>query len=447
MSVATEQLESEHGDARGPAAEGAVQTVLLTDTTRWALPARLAIGLSEVGCSVVAVCPTRHPLLKTRALRQAFLYSAFRPLESLLAAIEATNPQIVIPCDDRATQHLHQLHAQMRGSGQSVRKVSALIERSLGSPESYPIVSSRYELLRIAREEGLRVPETKQVNTVEDLRAWQAEQPLPWVLKVDGTYGGRGVRIADTAAQVARSFRDVTRLFGFVRAVKRLCVNRDPFWLGSWWNRASRASRACPTVIVQSYVRGRPANCTFLGWQGRVLAATGVEVLSAAGPTGPASVIRVVDSPEMKMCAERIAARLVLSGFFGLDFMIEESTGATYLIEMNPRCAPPCHLHLGTGRDLLGALAAQLSGKPLREAWPITQNDLIYYFPQCRMSKPDFQDSRFHDVPLGEADLVRELLRPWPDRSLFFRFFKFLQSAKFPTSMTVASKSSSVGGL
>ena len=50
--------------------DAAVSTtkVLLTDTNRWALSARLAIGLSEAGCQVSAICPKPgHPLLKTRA--------------------------------------------------------------------------------------------------------------------------------------------------------------------------------------------------------------------------------------------------------------------------------------------------------------------------------------------------------------------------------------------
>ena len=61
--------------------------------------------------------------------------------------------------------------------------------------------------------------------------------------------------------------------------------------------------------------------------------------------------------------ASLLASRLGLSGFLGLDFVVEDGTGAPYLIEMNPRCAPPCHLQLGEGRDLVEAFAAQLSGR------------------------------------------------------------------------------------
>ena len=41
-------------------------TVLLTDTNRWALAARLAIGLADSGCEVAAICPfPSHALMKT----------------------------------------------------------------------------------------------------------------------------------------------------------------------------------------------------------------------------------------------------------------------------------------------------------------------------------------------------------------------------------------------
>jgi hypothetical protein len=389
--------------------------VLLTDTNRWPSPARLAIGLSKAGCRVSAVCPTGHPLLYTRAVQQSFPYSSLRPLESLTTAIDATKPQIIIPCDDRGVQHLHELYECARREGTAGSKMAALIERSLGSPEGYPIVSSRYDLLRIASEEGLRVPATCLLRTVDELSSWQAGQALPWVLKADGTFGGRGVRLAVSREEAEALFLEMSRPYRTMRVVKRLIVNRDPFWLRPWWKRSRRA------IIVQAHVHGRAANCAFVCSKGKVLGWIGVEVVSSEGPTGPATVVRVVDNPEMMLAAERLARRLGLSGFFGLDFMVEDGSGATYLIEMNPRCTPLCHLQLGKGRDMVGALWAQLSGQPFRETPPITQNPMIAYFPQAWGCKSEFLESSFQDIPREEPELVQELLRPWPERSLLFR--------------------------
>jgi ATP-grasp domain len=406
-------------DFQSTAAAVSTVKVLLTDTNRWALAARLAISLSEAGCQVSALCPKPgHALLKTRVVQRTFSYSGLHPVESLAAAIEAVEPDIIVPSCDRGVGHLHELYARVQRRGEAGSKLAALIERSLGSPGSYSTVSSRYDLLTLAREEGVRVPNTIRVNAPEDLESWHALESFPCVLKADGTWGGGGVKIVFTPDEVRQSFAQLTRLFRLGYASKRLVVNRDSFWLRPWWNGSRHP------VIVQSYIHGRPANCAVVCWEGRVLAGIGVEVVASDGLTGPASVVRVVDNAEMMFAAERIASRLGLSGFFGLDFMIEEGTGASYLIEMNPRTTPLCHLRLGKGRDMAGALWAQLSGEPFREAPPVTQNEIIAYFPEA--CKSELLQSCFEDIPQGEPELVQELLRPWPNRTILFRLFSRL---------------------
>ncbi len=383
--------------------------------------------LEKLGCSVSAVCPaTGHPLLKTTAVRRLFRYSATHPVSSLISAIEAVDPDIIVPCDERAVDHLHELYARCQGVPSS--NISSLIERSLGSPASYPVVSARYNLMKVAGEEGIRIASTQLVHAVEDLRSWQAEVPFPWVLKADGTWGGHGVRIAHSLREAERFFLGMSRPLSVARFAKRLIVNRDPFWVRSLWDRSR------PAVTAQPYIAGRPANCAVSCWQGKVLAGTAVEVISAQGLTGAATIVRVVESPEMILAAERLASRLSLCGFFGLDFMIEDESGAPYLIEMNPRCTPLCNLQLGEGRDMVGALTAQISGRALRASPSATQNDVIAYFPQSwhwdRKSK--LLEASFHDVPWEEPDLVRELLLlPWPDRNILARLFNRFRRTTF----------------
>jgi hypothetical protein len=350
----------------------------------------------------------------------------------LQRAIEAVQPQLVIPSDDRGVQHLHELYQRARSSGTS--GTTELIAHSLGSPESFPVVAGRCKLLEVAEQEGLRVPHTKQLNTADDLTSWKATNELPWVLKGDGTFGGRGVRIAQTHEEAESHFLEIQGLFGGMRAAKRAIVNRDPFWLRPWWNHVR------PAVIVQSYIAGRPANCAFLCWKGEVLAGIAVEVVSSEGITGPASIVRVVDNPEMMVAAERIAGRLCLSGFFGLDFMIEDGGNACYLIEMNPRCTPLSHLQLGKKRDLVAALVAKLLGRPLTEIAPVTEKDLIAYFPQAWHFRSEFLDISFQDIPQGEPKLIEELIRPWPDRSLLYRLVAKLGGATGITDTAMPSQ-------
>jgi ATP-grasp domain len=387
--------------------------ILLTDTSRWPNAARLAVVLVEAGCSVSGVCPLpHHPLSKVKKIQKLFRYRSLRPLDSLAEAIKAAAPEIIVPCDDRAVQHLHELHSRT-----SLRQLESptvsLIERSLGSPESYPIASSRYSLLELAREERLRVPKTKLIKSLADVKAWCSEETLPVVLKADGTWGGNGVKIAQTPAQAETFFTSLVRMPRASALIKRLLLDRDRFWLRPSWRRAK------PSVIAQAFVHGRPANCAAVCWEGRILAALGVEVVSTARSEGPATVVRVVENPEMTFAAEKLARRLRLSGFFGLDFMIEEGSGSTYLIEMNPRCTKLCHLQLGKGRDMAAALRAQMAGLPLQETPSIVQNQTIAYFPEAWSYQSDFLQSSFADMPLGQIELIRELLAPSSERTVF----------------------------
>jgi len=407
----------------------AAPKVLLTDTNRWTLSARLAISLSQAGCQVSAVSATPgHPLLKTRGVCHVYSYSGLRPLESLTTAIEAADPDVIIPCCDRSVGHLHELYAKAQSQGGTSSKVAALIEQSLGSPASHSTVASRYDLLQLAAEEGVRVPRTSHLNTPEELASWQAKEPFPWVLKADGTWGGCGVKMVDGPDQIQQSFAELNRVFGLRQAIKRLLVNRDSFWLRPWQNQSRH------TFIAQSYVNGRPANCGVICWKGRVLAGIGVDVVVSEGLTGPASVVRVVDNHEMMFAAERIASRLGLSGFFGLDFMIEEGSGAAYLIEMNPRSTPLSHFRLGERRDMVAALCAQLAGQDLLKTEPVTQNDLIAYFPQAADENRELLESSFYDIPQGEPELIEELRQPWLSRTLLFRLLTRLGQLKNRTT-------------
>jgi predicted ATP-grasp superfamily ATP-dependent carboligase len=178
-------------------------------------------------------------------------------------------------------------------------------------------------------------------------------------------------------------------------------------------------------IIAQKLVQGHPANCAVFAWRGKVRALIAVEVLGSEQDTGPASIVHLIDNAEMRFAAERIAGRLEVSGFFGLDFIIEEGTGLAHLIEMNPRLTPPCYLRFEKGRDLVGALWASLTDQPLPENVPITRSELIAYTPRALASASIPKDC-FYARPDGEPELARELESPYPDRTLLYRIFQRL---------------------
>jgi hypothetical protein len=379
------------------------------------MTARVAIELAKTACDVSVLCPfPGHPARKTRAVSHVYRYSSSRPISSLLAAIESSRPDIIVPCDDLGVLDLHQLYAVARKQGSE--KVTALVESSLGPHGSFSIVSSRYELLRMAAENGVLTPCTCAIRDIADLRSNSAILRFPWILKADGTWGGSGVRIARDRQEAERVFVELGQRRGAFATLKQLVTTRSRSSIFFSWKR-----RLKPSLIAQSYIQGRPANCAVVCWRGRVLAGIGVDVISSQGIKGPAIIVRPVESRKMMQAAELIAGRLNLTGFLGLDFMIESGTNLFYLIEMNPRCTPLCHLQLGEGKDLVGALTAELQGSSCRNLPPVTARNMIAYFPQAQTCHSRFLRSSFNDIPEGEPELVEDLLHPWSDRGIIGR--------------------------
>src|ERR1700684_460429 len=114
--------------------EGAAEgkpTALVATTYKWYPTARLAVPLAKAGFQVEAVCPSGHPRFKPRAVRERHSYSVLSRVRSFAAAILATKPDLVIPGDDIAVQHLHRLHEGKRGEDGAGSSFCALLERSM----------------------------------------------------------------------------------------------------------------------------------------------------------------------------------------------------------------------------------------------------------------------------------------------------------------------------
>ncbi|HEX4772325.1 MAG TPA: ATP-grasp domain-containing protein [Bryobacteraceae bacterium] len=382
----------------------------------------MAMAFRESGCSVTALCPSRgHSLPLTTAVQSWFNYIGLDPLGSLRRAISSSKPHVIIPCDDTAVQHLHELYSVVSASNDTFhRQIALLIERSIGFPPHYSATVTRYEVMRIASTLGLAVPDTAIVRQTADLDVFQRRQPFPWVLKLDGTWGGSGVKIVRNINEARDEFRKMSAPLGAISALKRWLINQDPYWFRPWLRRAR------PAVIVQSHIDGRPANSAIACVGGKSIAGIGVEVIGALSITGCSSVVRVIENRQMMDASEKLAAKLQTSGFHGFDFMIENSTGVAYLIEMNPRCTPICHLQLGPGHDLVGAFCAEISGAQPNWRPQTTELNTIAYFPKAWHWNPKSELLRtsFHDVPWEEPALLADLIRlPWPDRSFLAQLY------------------------
>jgi hypothetical protein len=363
------------------------------------------MALAGAGFSVEAVCPRGHFLASTTAVKRLHHYGAIGGVSSLRTALLKANPAIIIPCDDPARNHLHLLYDAGQACSRS-KEICDLIQRSLGDPLSFAVVESRSRLLALARQEGAAALETTGVSSSIGLRDWLRANGFPAVLKTDGSSGGYGVRVVSSSGEAEVALSKLSAPPGLARALKRALVNRNETFLLPAWKGA------CHIVSVQKFINGAEATSTAVCWQGTVLATLTFETLRVAYPRGPATVVRLIENQTIGATVRKIIARLGLSGIYGFDFMIENGTGISYLIEMNPRATQTAHLQLGSGRDAAGALFAAVTGNRPREPVNEVKNDTIALFPQEWMREPasEFLRSAFHDVPWSEPALLQAII-------------------------------------
>jgi hypothetical protein len=380
-------------------------------TSRWFPTARLGAALGRAGCQVDAVCPSRHPLEKIRAVDRTYPYRGLMPLSCLGQAIADAKTDFIMPGDDLATGHLHHLHRRALARGQQA--LVGVLERSLGDPQSFPVVYSRTAFMDLAREAGIRGPRTEVITNAAALKNWCANVGFPTVLKADGTSGGDGVRVVRTPQEAEQAFRTLQAPPILPRALKRALLDQDKTLLLPWLLRRRAA------VNAQEHVAGREATSAVACWQGEVLAGLHFEVLNKRDSAGPSSVLRLVENNEMSKAAEKMVRKLNLSGLHGFDFMLEAQTGHAHLIEINPRATQVGHLTLGSGRDLPAALYAALSGNRIEPSPKLTENDTIALFPQEWMRDPasPFLQSGYHDVPWDEPELLRSCAAQRPKQA------------------------------
>jgi hypothetical protein len=190
-----------------------------------------------------------------------------------------------------------------------------------------------------------------------------------------------------------------------MRAFKRLVVERDP------WPLRARFTEGLPELSIQSYVPGRPANAAVAAFNGTSLGAVQGEVIASEGQTGPSTVVRLMDHPDVTFAVKSVVRELELSGLCGLDFIVDDE-GHAHLIELNPRATPTSHLIGTDGSDLLTALRTALGPEhsPARTAsYP---DGRVALFPQELKRDPTSPHLLLahHDVPAYAPDFIAQAL-------------------------------------
>jgi hypothetical protein len=377
-------------------------SILLVTSFDWTRAERLAGAFAQAGAQVDALFPHQHPIAQSRYLRQGFGYRALAPLAAMREAIAESGPDLIIPCDDRASAQMAALHREAGGWER------ALIARSLGAPDLYDGLTARTYFIAEAAQAGAPVAETFNVATLAALTKNLGAVGFPAVVKSDHSCGGEGVAIVQDRSDAYRAFARMaprpSRLRQLIRALKR----RDPHFLHS------ALKPRIPVVSVQRFITGHPASSNIACWQGKVLAANHFDVMLTQRPNGPASVILPRTCAAMDDAARVIARRFQLSGLHGLDY-IRGPDGQVHLLEINPRATPTAHLSFGPDHDLCGALLGALGFAPASRA-PIPPGP-IALFPQeaMRDGSSHWLADAFHDVPWDDAEAALACAPDLPD--------------------------------
>ena len=380
-----------------------IPKVLIATTARWFPTARLAMALARAGFVVEAVCPSNHPLRKISVMGKIYDYDGFTPLRSFAQAVNAAAPDLIIPGDEYAVRYIHKLYEQAPRRGTQGEQIRALIERSLGPATSFQVLAARAAVMRVAREESIRVPRTRVVSNAAELKDCSEKFLFPFVLKADGSSSGEGVRIVRTFEEARRAFRVLQSPPSAIRVAKRALIDQDLRCV------VPALLRQRNTINAQEFIHGTDATSLAACWRGTVCASLHFEVIKKQHTNGPASVMRRLENNELDLAVARMVRRLNLSGLHGFDFLLEEHTGNPYLIEVNPRPTQVGHLTLGQGRDLPAALYAAVTGAEPEDAPAVTEKDTIALFPQewIRNPRSVLLRSGFHDIPWEEPELVR----------------------------------------
>jgi hypothetical protein len=371
--------------------------ILVVSWYRWPSSARLAAALILGGVDVDVICPDFHPIQSVRGLSSRFRFNAFAPGGSLAKAIERSQPALIIPCDDVALLELDKLR---RRAGPSA---AVSIGSSLGDVCGFEMLTSRTSLIEAAMGAGVQCPPTMAIPDRTALRVWLKEHGAPAFLKLEGTFGGAGVRLAHDERSAAVAFdalaRRPTAIEAFRHFLKRQELSKASAWLG----------RTQIRVSAQKGVPGVPANCSAFAWRGEVRAIVCVEVLRTTTEFGVATHVRSIENPSIQAAAVAIARRLGLTGVFGLDFMLEPTTGRTWLIELNARPTQISHMNYGPGHDLVEAIVCAVSDRPASARPTLPNGAAIALFPHCLRSDGDTEDG-FEDHPLDQPGLVRAFM-------------------------------------
>jgi len=375
-----------------------MNVLLIATTLNWLGPARLPRALAQAGFTVSLLAPRNSLAGRSRFVgTNEYLPDRANRLQwtaAFAAAVEKTAPRLVVPCDDMASELLQELVLEPPQDlpPAPALRLATLVRDSLGDPCHYRSSTDKTLLPPVAAALGVRVPRFDVVATVAGAEAFAAAHGYPVVLK-------RGRGAAGEAVDIVAGRGELGPAFARLAAIVPQSVAGDS-----------------TRILAQEFVSGRSLSRMSVAWGGHELAGISRERVTRNPPrVGPGATVRIRCEPEARAMSEALTRGLGLQGFFTVDYLVHDESGATYLVEINRRIGTGGHLGATVGVDLCAALMAAIAGRPA-----VTRNDvapdfdrIVAQFPQEWLCDPASAWLRNcpADVPWDDPEVFEAMLR------------------------------------
>ncbi len=356
-------------------------------------------ALADAGFDVHLLAPPDSLIAKSRFLASRHpLPAAAKVLQwvdALAGAVDATSPQILLPCDDLSFRLLRLLAIfPPPGVPASVHlRLSALVRNSLGDPRYYQASVDKTLLPAAALALGVRVPHWEVCTALPAADAFALRHGFPVVLKRRYSSFGDGVAICASHSELTTAFA--------------LLIAADQA------DDVGNEERG--RLLVQEFIAGSTEYYAIAAWQGTLLVGYGAaRVVGNPEPKGPATVTRYHRAPAMREFARRLVEGFGMSGLLGLECVLADGSGEPYLIEINRRIVPGTHRGRELGADQCAALHAALGGLPNPTRTDLGPGEEVVRvsFPQEWLRDPQSRWLREYpvDVPWDEWQLLAAMV-------------------------------------
>lgn len=354
----------------------------------WLGTPRMPKALKEAGFEVATICLRDSMLSKTRFADYHYILpdlNAQTVAKTFIRAMKDWKPAMIAIGDETVLSFMHNMLRAIE-SGVDLgldEEGKQAIRNSLPLPPYLNASIDKFEFRKLLKELDVRCPRSREVQSTADALSFAEEVGYPVVVKSGVGVGGAGVAICPEEDKLCDVYR---------RAVKMV---RD-------------LKHGKGHITAEEFVPGERCSMASVSYQGEMLVGTTSEKAECYPPdTGPSTVRRYFNMPEVLEFASRVIRKTSFSGFCGMDFIVHEETKLPYIIEWNARLTP--HVNLGKiiKADYCLALYNKLNGLPLPEA-KVEEGMMIALYPQELIRDRDSKwvNTIYHDVPKDDPELL-----------------------------------------